>query len=391
GDTTPPTHPVVVSPSPATPPPDDSGILALPPKEEASIDKQVVLAQLEDGKEILRYVLGPTSLTGKAVSTASAQFDTTSGQWLTEVEFKGGQQGIDGFNALSIQCYDASTVCPTRQTAIVLDGEVLSAPVPQDRGFSGNTITISGDGTSANEAESLAVQLKYGSLPVEFIPQQVQTVSATLGKDSLRAGVVAGIVGLALVLLFMTFYYRTIGGLVILLGLCISGSLMYSLVSFLGVNQGLALTLSGATGIIVSIGVTVDSYVVYFERLKDDVRSGKTLRSSAERGFAGAYRTIIAADSVSLLGAVVLWYLTVGSVRGFAFFLGLSTLLDMIVAYFFTRPFVIMLSRSGKFMRNNVFGVKLADVATATSGTGSASTRSAVTSVVPPRPRGGAR
>ncbi len=146
-------------------------------------------------------------------------------------------------------------------------------------------------------------------------------------------------------------------GLVVPAGLCISGALLWAIVCYLGQSRGLALTLAGITGIIVSIGVTVDSYVVYFERLKDEVRLGRTLRSSAERSFSGAYRTILAADSASLIGAVILWYFTVGSVRGFAFFLGLSTLLDMVVSFFFTRPAVILMSRGKAFSGPDVLGV----------------------------------
>jgi preprotein translocase subunit SecD len=181
-------------------------------------------------------------------------------------------------------------------------------------------------------------------------------VSATLGKDSLRAGLLAGLIGLILVLVYMILYYRALG-FVVLIGLAVSGSLIYSIVSMLGRTSGLALSLAGATGMIVSVGVTVDSYIVYFERLKDEIRSGKTIRSSVDRGFSRAYRTIIAADLVSLIGAALLYLLAVGSVRGFAFFLGLSTLLDMIVAYFFTRPMVILLGRNRFFTEARFFGV----------------------------------
>jgi preprotein translocase subunit SecD len=184
----------------------------------------------------------------------------------------------------------------------------------------------------------------------------VQTVSASLGQDSLKAGVVSGIIGLLLVVIFMLVYYRRIG-LVVPAGLCVTGALLWSIVSWLGETRGLALTLAGITGIIVSIGVTVDSYVVYFERLKDDVRLGRTLRSSAEKSFKGAYRTILAADGASLIGALLLYWLTVGSVRGFAFFLALSTLLDMFVSFFFTRPAVILLSRRKAFAGTDVLGV----------------------------------
>src|SRR5204863_6295571 len=178
-------------------------------------------------------------------------------------------------------------------------------------------------------------------LPVQLTPQSTQTVSATLGKDSLKAGITAGIVGLSVVLLYMLLYYRALG-LVVLVGLAVSASLLWAIVSWLGETRGLALSLAGATGIIVSVGVTVDSYIVYFERLKDEIRSGKTVRSSVDRGFSRAYRTILAADLVSFIAAASLYLLTVGAVRGFAFFLGLSTILDVIVAYLFTRPMVIM-------------------------------------------------
>ncbi len=205
--------------------------------------------------------------------------------------------------------------------AITLDSVVKSAPVVQTAEFEADDVSITGS-FSEREAKNLALVLDYGALPVQLEPQAVQTVSASLGQDSLKAGVVSGLIGLLLVVIFMLVYYRRIG-LVVPAGLCVSGALMWSIVSWLGETRGLALTLAGITGIIVSIGVTVDSYVVYFERLKDDVRLGRTLRSSAEKSFKGAYRTILAADGASLIGALLLYWLTVGSVRGFAFFLAL--------------------------------------------------------------------
>jgi len=198
--------------------------------------------------------------------------------------------------------------------------------------------------------------LRYGALPVQLDRQTVQSVSASLGKDSLHAGIAAGIVGLALVVLYMILYYRALG-IVVFFGLILTGMFMYSIVTWLGSTNGLALTLAGATGIIVSVGVTVDSYVVYFERLKDEIRSGKTVRSSVDRSFARAYRTILAADAASFIGAVVLYLLSVGSVRGFAFFLGLSTLLDVFTAYFFTRPMVVLLGRKRLFTEARWLGV----------------------------------
>jgi preprotein translocase subunit SecD len=182
-------------------------------------------------------------------------------------------------------------------------------------------------------------------------------VSPTLGSDQLKSGIAAGIVGLALVALYMLLYYRLLG-VVVLLGLGLSAGATYALVAYLS-NSGfnLTLTLAGVTGLIVSVGITVDSYVVYFERLKDEVRSGKTVRSSVDRGFNRAFRTILAADLVSLIGAGALYVLASGSVKGFAFFLGVSTILDLAVAYFFMHPVVVILSRRLALVRVPFVGI----------------------------------
>ena len=326
------------------------------PADQDDPTKTVVLEQKDRSNAVVaRYQLGPAALTGAGVETAEARVDPSSGQWSVHLTMKSGTVGIDGWNQLATRCFNRDATCPTGQIAIVLDSVVKSAPVVQTPTFTRDQIQITGN-FSEREAKNLALVLRYGSLPVPLVPQAVQTVSASLGQDSLRAGIVSGIIGLLLVVLFMLIYYRRLG-LVVPCGLLISGALLWSIVAYLGESRGLALTLAGITGIIVSIGVTVDSYVVYFERLKDDVRLGRTLRSSAERSFSGAYRTILAADSASLIGAAILWYFTVGSVRGFAFFLGLSTLLDMLVSFFFTRPAVILMSRSKAFAGPDVLGV----------------------------------
>ncbi len=331
-------------------------VIATTPADQDDPGKEVVLDEKDrDGTVVARYRLGPAALTGAAVQSAEAQIDTSTGQWSVHLTMKSGQVGIDGWNQLATRCFNRDATCPTAQIAIVLDSVVKSAPVVQTGTFTRDQIQITGNFTE-REAKNLALVLNYGALPVPLEPQAVQTVSASLGQDSLRAGVVSGIIGLLLVVLFMLVYYRRLG-LVVPAGLLLSGALLWSIVSYLSETRGLALTLAGITGIIVSIGVTVDSYVVYFERLKDDVRLGRTLRSSAERGFSGAYRTILAADSASLIGAAILWYFTVGSVRGFAFFLGLSTILDMVVSFFFTRPAVILLSRSKALSGSHVLGV----------------------------------
>jgi preprotein translocase subunit SecD len=330
--------------------PDQSGPVQLTSRQDDKADATVTL-QGKDGEGV--YQLGPALATGQIVSSARAEIP--QGQWLVALSMKGGADGIDKFNEIAAQCNPPSATCPTGRLAIVLDSVVQSAPSINEPSYSKDDITISGSFTEG-EAKDLALVLRYGSLPVELERQSVQTVSASLGEDSLRAGVIAGIVGLVLVALYMLLYYRALG-VVMIVGVGISGALLYSIVSWMGETRGLALTLAGVTGIIVSIGVTVDSYVVFFERLKDEVKAGRTLRTSTERAFKRAFRTILAADISSFLGAAVLWWLTVGSVRGFAFFLGLSTVLDVIVAWFFTRPTVILLSRNRFFTEMPGFGV----------------------------------
>ena len=314
-----------------------------------------VNAVLTDGKGG-GFLVGPAGADG-LVFTNDATAEINNGNWVVNVGLQDGPTGADLWNALTTKCFNRDAVCPTGQIAIVLDGKVISAPVVQEAIFSGGTVQISGDFTEG-EARDLAKILEFGAVPVKFVVATVQTVSPTLGKDSLRAAVISGLVGVLLVVLFFFFYYRLLT-IVILGGLTISFSLLWSVVAFLSKTNGLALTLSGVAGIIVSIGVTVDSYVVFFEKMKDELQQGKTLRGSAQRSFASAWRTILAADTVSFLGALTLWWLTVGSVRGFAFFLGLSTLCDVIVAYFFTRPSVLLLARTRLLNGRKILGVKL--------------------------------
>jgi preprotein translocase subunit SecD len=234
---------------------------------------------------------------------------------------------------------------------------VQSAPAFQEPSFPGD-VEITGNFTQG-EADDLANILEYGALPVRFDENQqtVQSVSPTLGSDQLRSGVAAGIIGLVLVALYMLLFYRLLG-VVVILGLLLGAGATYALVAYLS-NSGANLTLSlaGVTGLIVSVGVTVDSYVVYFERLKDEVRNGKTVRSSVDRGFTRAFRTILAGDLVSLIGAAILYWLASGSVKGFAFFLGVSTLIDLAVTYFFMHPLVVILSRRRELVRVPVVGI----------------------------------
>ena len=300
------------------------------------------------------YSAGPAGASGLVFSNDAAA-EINNGTWSVVVGLLDGAAGEDIWNALSTRCFNKDATCPTGQIAIVLDGEVISAPVVQQAIFTGGTVQISGSFTEA-EARDLAKILEFGAVPVKFSVATVQTVSPTLGKDSLRAAIISGLVGVLLVMLFFFFYYRLLT-IVVISGLAISGSLLWSVISYLSKTNGLALTLSGVAGIVVSIGVTVDSYVVLFERLKDELVSGKTMRGAAQRSFTSAWRTILAADTVSFIGAIILWQLTVGSVRGFAFFLGLSTLIDVFVAYLFTRPAILLLARSKFMAGRNVLGV----------------------------------
>ncbi len=313
---------------------------------------QTVLPGRKDG---LIYLLGPAGATGE-VFTNDATAEVNAGSWAVTAKLRSGAAGEDLWNALAKKCYDGGTECPSKQIAISLDGEVISAPVVQAPSFTNGTVQITGSFTQ-KEATELARVLQFGAVPVKFDTPTVQTVSASLGKDSLKAAVISGLIGVLLVLVFLMLYYRLIA-VVVVAGLSVSGLLLWSVISWLSKTNGLALTLSGTAGIIVSIGVTVDSYVVFFEKLKDDVHAGRTLRNSAVRGFDSAWRTILAADTVSLLGAIILWSMTVGSVRGFAFFLGLSTLSDIVVSYFFTRPAVLLLARTSFFNKGRVLGVR---------------------------------
>ncbi len=306
------------------------------------------------------FLVGPAGASGQVFNN-DASADITTGNWVVTVGLRKGALGEDVWNALTTKCFNREPTCPTGQIAIVLDGKVISAPVVQEAVFTGGNVQITGD-FSETEARDLAKILEFGAVPVRFEVATVQTVSPTLGGDSLRAALISGLIGVLLVILFFFFYYRLLT-IVVLGGLVVSGALLWSVISYISRTNGLALTLSGAAGIIVSIGVTVDSYVVFFERLKDDLHAGKSLRGSAQRSFQAAFRTILAADAVSFLGALVLWYLTVGSVRGFAFFLGLSTLSDVIVAYYFTRPAVLLLSRTRLLRGRKVLGVATGEVA----------------------------
>ncbi len=336
--TTKPAVPVVTTPPPP-PVPNAIGFDTLQTTSIENDDKNanVILPLQKRDAAAERLILGPAQMTG-GVKGANASLGQ-NGAWEVNVELNGA--GTRNFNTL------AQANCQKR-VAIVLDGLVQSAPLINNPcSFPDGRVQITGNFTE-KEAKDLSTVLKFGSLPVQLKALTVQTVSPSLGRDSLRAGLLTGLLGLFLVCLYTLFYYRVLG-LVVVTGLLVSGGLMWTVVSLLSKTQGLALSLSGTVGIIVSVGVTVDSYVVYFERLRDQIREGKSIESSVDRGFKQAWRTIVAADLTSFIGALVLYLLTVGSVRGFAFFLMLSTALDIVVTYFFTRNVVKIIAKRNGF------------------------------------------
>jgi preprotein translocase subunit SecD len=301
-----------------------------------------------------RFLLGPTAMTGKGVSSAKSEFNQGQG-YVVVMDLNGS--GQTKFNALAAKSYGQPS--PTDQVAIVLDGIVQSNPAFQTSTF-GNSVQITGgsNGFSQSEAQDLAKLINYGALPVVLKQVNVENVSPSLGKDQLHAGIIAGIIGLALVAIYMLVFYRVLG-LVVIAGILLSGMALYTLVAWLLPALGITIVLglSGVTGIIVSVGITVDSYIVYFEKMKDELRAGATVRSCVDRSFTKSFRTILAADLVSLIGAVVLYALAIGSVRGFALFLGISTVLDLLVSYFFMHPLVSILARRPHLVRMKGFGI----------------------------------
>jgi preprotein translocase subunit SecD len=300
-------------------------------------------------KIIGRWVLGPAQLTGSALSSAQAQYQAAQG-WYVAVEFKGGDKGTDQLNALATSCRSGDASCPAQRMGITLDSRVVFAGTiasTEATPFPDGKVSITG-GYDSKAAKDVALALRYGALPVQLEPKTTQTVSATLGNDAKNAGITAGIVGLALVSVYVLFYYRLLGA-VALVSLLLSAGLLWSVISYLSETRGLALTLAGITGLIVSIGVSLDSNIVYFEHMKEDIRNGRTPRSASERSFKGALSTVIKADVASLIGAGALYFLTVGAVRGFAFYLGLAMVLDLAATYFFLGPAVQLLARRAVF------------------------------------------
>jgi preprotein translocase subunit SecD len=290
-----------------------------------------------------KYILAPAEVLGRQISKASAGLDPQAGSaWFVSLTFD--NEGTSAFGALTARV--TSLPEPTNQVAIVLDGLVVSSPRITEAIPSGNA-QITGSFTQL-EAQDLANVLKYGALPLAFDRGEVQQVSPTLGADQLRAGVLAAGLGMLLVVIFTLLYYRALG-FVTVASLAVAAIMLYALILLMGQWIGFTLTLAGIAGAITAIGVTADSFIVYFERVKDEMREGRSLRTAAETGWVRARRTILIADFVSLIAAVLLYVFSVGGVRGFAFTLGLTTLIDLIIIFLFTKPALVLVSRSKFF------------------------------------------
>jgi preprotein translocase subunit SecD len=297
----------------------------------------------EDGE--VKYLLGPAVVEGTDITDANAGTRQGTGEWVVNLDFNSeGTAAWAAFTSANVG----------KAVAITLDGRVISAPTINSAIAGGGTeITGSFDQESATE---LANQLKYGALPLSFTQATAQSISTELGAEQLRAGLIAGAIGIALVFLYALVYYRLLG-LVMIASLALSAVVVYACLVLLGRQIGFTLSLAGIAGFIVSIGITADSFVVYFERLKDEIRDGRTLRSAVPRAWVRARRTILSADAVSFLAAAILYVLAIGDVKGFAFTLGMSTVLDLVVVFLFTHPLMAVLARFKSFGSSRISGL----------------------------------
>ncbi|SDO56176.1 protein translocase subunit SecD [Geodermatophilus sp. DSM 45219] len=302
-----------------------------------------VAACSEDGTA--KYLLGPAIIEGTQVTDASAGTQQATGEWVVLLDFNNEAEAVwAGYTAANV----GSNV------AFTLDGRVISAPTIQGA-ITSNPTTITGQ-FDQEGAEELANQLRYGALPLTFTQATAQSISTELGAEQLRAGLIAGAIGIALVFVYALLYYRLLG-LVMIASLVLSAVVVYGVLVVLGRQIGFTLSLAGIAGFIVSLGITADSFVVYFERLKDEVREGRTLRSAVPRAWVRARRTILSADAVSFLAAAILYVLAIGDVKGFAFTLGMSTVLDLVVVFLFTHPLMAVLARFRTFGSSRFSGL----------------------------------
>jgi preprotein translocase subunit SecD len=311
---------------------------------------QIVACGLSNGTSgtWLKFVLAPAQVLGSQIKSASATPQTSSVNWQVNLNFNGA--GAKAFGTLTSQMYSqyGKTSSPLDDLAVVLDGQVVSFPAINQGAILGGSADIYGSFNQA-QATQLATVLSYGSLPLTFHQEAVETITPQLGHDQLNAGLLAGAIGLILVVCYLLFYYRGLA-IVAVSSLAIAALLTYLAVIVLGKYQGFALSLAGIAGLIVAVGITADSFVVFFERLRDEVREGgKSLRAAVEHGWRRARRTILVSDTVSFLAAALLYYFSIGDVKGFAFTLGLTTIIDLVVVFTFTKPVMTLLARTKFF------------------------------------------
>ena len=300
-----------------------------------------------------KYILGPVEVRGENISDAFAGTITTqtgasTNTWAVNLEFD--PEGTTAFGNVTQRLFGLTT--PQNQFAIVLDGYIITAPATQAVITNGQA-QITGSFTQETST-ILADQLKYGALPIGFEVQSQENISATLGEDSLQAGVIAGLIGLLLVMVYMTIQYRGLA-VVVLGSLIMAAILVYLFIAFLSWRQGYRLSLAGVAGLIISVGITADSFIVYFERIRDELREGKSLEVAVEAGWRRALRTILASNAVSFSAAIILYLLTSAAVRGFAFTLGLTTLINILLVTLFTHPLVQLLARNKFFASGHKF------------------------------------
>jgi preprotein translocase subunit SecD len=318
-------------------------------REPGQVDDPSLPLVTCDSSLTQKYILGPVEVEGANIADATSGTVTTSSgastnEWAVNLEFDG--QGTEEFSQVTSRLFNLAE--PRNQFAITLDGFIITAPRVNDVIPNGQA-QITGSFTQES-SQTLADSLKYGALPIGFEVQSQENISATLGTESLNSGLIAGLIGLILVVIYMTFQYRGLA-IVTLGSLVVAGILVYLVILYLAWRQGYRLSLAGVAGLIVAIGITSDSFIVYFERIRDEIRDGRALEVAVEAGWKRAFRTILVSDAVTLTAAIVLFWLTASSVRGFAFTLGLVTLIDLIIVLLFTHPMVQLLART-KFFRS---------------------------------------
>ncbi|MDO5617632.1 protein translocase subunit SecD [Kocuria sp.] len=325
------------------------------PEERAAqnADRAIVACEPASG---VKYILGPVDIQGTEISDSSygmaqGQGGTTTGQWAVDLQFNA--EGTETFKNLSERLYNIGQTSPgdpRNQFAILLDGEVISAP-QMNAVIPNGQAQITGQFTEES-ASFLSEQLRYGSLPVSFSIASEQQISATLGADQLRMGIIAGLIGLLLVAVWSIIQYRWLGW-VNIISLIVLGVMSWLAITLLGWALNYRLSLAGVAGLVVAIGMAADSFIVYFERIRDEVRIGRTIPSAIDHGWKRAQQTILASKAVNLIASVVLYFVAVGNVRGFAFTLGLTAIIDLLVVFFFTHPVMVYLSRTKYFGRGS--------------------------------------